>query len=84
MKSARSNIGLQKTATELSTLADLIEKGHFGKEAQHALEGMLQAVDKHVKEDLTDKTASARQTDYNIYDENAARRARLDNLLRKQ
>ena len=73
-----------KSVAEASALADLIEKGHFGKEAQYALEGMQQAISKHVKEDLTDKTASAQQIDYNIYDENAARRARLDNLLRKQ
>ena len=76
----------QKTASvaELSALADLIEQGHFGKEAQYAFEGMFQAIDQHVEEDLTDKTASATEIDYNIYDENAARIARLNNLLRKQ
>ena len=73
-----------ESVSKLSALADLIEEGHFGKEAQYAFEGIMQAVDQQVEEDLTDKTASANETDYNIYDENAARRARLDNLLRKQ
>ena len=72
------------SVAELSALADLVEQGHFGEEAQYAFEGMSQAIDQHVEEDLTDKTASATEIDYNIYDENAARIARLNNLLRKQ
>lgn len=67
----------------ISAIADLIEQGYFGKEAQYAFEGMTAAVNQYVEEDLSEKTASLQQTDYNIYDENAARLARLDNLLRK-
>tara|TARA_R110001606_G_scaffold204848_2_gene352718 strand:- start:38 stop:286 length:249 start_codon:yes stop_codon:yes gene_type:complete len=68
---------------QLSDLAAKLEQGEFGKEAQYALEGMTLAVNAYVEEDLAEKTASQPETDYNIYDENAARIARLDNLLRK-
>lgn len=71
------------SVSELSTLASLVEQGQMGKEAQYAFEGMTQAIDRYVEEDLTEKTASHAETDYTIYDENAARIARLDNLLRK-
>lgn len=71
------------SVANVSAVADLIEQGYFGKEAQYAFEGMTAAVNQYVEEDLSEKTASLQQTDYNIYDENAARLARLDNLLRK-
>lgn len=73
----------EASVAQLSALASMIEQGHFGKEAQYAFEGMSQAIESYVQEDLTEKTASVAETDYNIYDENAARKARLDNLLRK-
>lgn len=73
----------EASVAELSALADLAQSGALGKEAQYAFEGMMAAAESYVEEDLTDKTASASQIDYNIYDENAARRARLDNLLKK-
>ena len=65
------------SVAELSAVADLVEQGHFGEEAQYAFEGMTQAIEQYVEEDLTDKTASFDEIDYNIYDENAARIARL-------
>jgi len=68
---------------QLSELASMVEQGYFGKEAQYAFEGMTQAIESYVQEDLTEKSASFVETDYNIYDENAARVARLNNLLRK-
>ena len=73
----------EASVAQLSALASMVEQGHFGKEAQYAFEGMTQAIESYVQEDLTEKTASHSETDYNIYDENAARKARLDNLLRK-
>ena len=79
----RNSIEKSASVAEVSAFADLVEQGHYGKEAQYAFEGMTQAIERHVKEDLTDKTASATEIDYNIYDQNAARIARLNNLLRK-
>ena len=71
------------SVAQVSAIADLIEEGHFGKEAQYAFDGITSSVDRYVEEELIEKTASHVQTDYTIYDENAARLARLDNLLRK-
>ncbi len=73
----------EASVAQLSALASMLEQGHFGKEAQYAFEGMTQAIEFYVQEDLTEKTASHTETDYTIYDENAARLARLENLLRK-
>lgn len=73
----------EASVAQLSALASMVEQGHFGKEAQYAFEGMLSAAEAYVEEDLTEKSASFVETDYTIYDENAARVARLNNLLRK-
>ena len=75
--------GKEASVAKISALASAVESGYFGKEAQYALEGMTEAIHEYVVEDLTEKTASKAETDYNIYDENAARLARLNNLLRK-
>lgn len=80
-----SNGGISKEASvaELSAIADLASSGALGDDVKYAFEGMTSAIDNHVEESLPEKTASAGQIDYNIYDENAARIARLNNLLRK-
>ena len=72
------------SAVELSALASLATSGAFGDDTKYAFEGITSAIDLHVKEDTSEKTASHGEINYNIYDENAARRARLDTLLRKQ
>ena len=71
------------SVAQLSALGRAVEQGHFGKEAQYAFEGMTSAIYQYVDEDLSEKTASYSENDYNIYDENAARIARLNTLLRK-
>lgn len=80
-----SNRGISKESSvaELSAIADLASSGALGDDVKYAFEGMTSAIDNHVEERLPEKTASAGQIDYNIYDENAARIARLNNLLRK-
>jgi hypothetical protein len=77
--------GREKSASvaELSSIADLASSGALGDEVRYAFEGITSAIDNHVEEDVAEKTASIAQTDYNIYDENAARIARLNNLLHK-
>lgn len=68
----------------LSKLASMAANGSLGSDVKHAFEGIALAINAHVKENIPEKTASHSEINYNIYDENAARRARLDTLLRKQ
>lgn len=84
LKTALSKISSEKKASIQNKIAfaKLIESGEFGKEAQFAFEGVMQAYTDQINESLVSKTASS--NDHTIYDENAARRARLDTLLRKQ
>lgn len=72
------------SVAQLSTIADLAQSGALGDDVQAAFEGMTAGINSYVEEEITEKTASASDFDYNIYDENAARIARLDNLLRKR
>lgn len=73
----------EASVSDLSELADLASSGALGADVQSAFEGMTSAINQYVEEEIPEKTASASETDYNIYDENAARIARLNNLLRK-
>lgn len=66
-----------------SEIADLAQSGALGDDVQAAFEGMTSAINSHIEEEVPEKIASVEETDYNIYDENAARIARLNNLLRK-
>ena len=68
---------------EYSAIADMAQSGQFGEEVQYAFEGMTSAIASYVDEEIPEKTASHPETDYTIYDENAARVARLETLLRK-
>ena len=79
----KSSLVKKASVAQLSALGRAVEQGHFGKEAQYAFEGMTSAIYQYVDEDLSEKTASYSENDYNIYDENAARIARLNTLLRK-
>ena len=80
---ARAAIRKEASVSELSSIADLAQSGALGYEAQAAFEGMTSAINSYVEEEVPEKIASVEETDYTIYDENAARIARLNNLLRK-
>lgn len=74
----------EASVAQLSTIADLAQSGALGDDVQAAFEGMTAGINSYVEEEIPEKTASASDFDYNIYDENAARIARLDTLLRKR
>lgn len=71
------------SVSEYSALADLLQAGQLGEEAQYAFEGMTDGIESYIQEEVPEKTASAHETDYTIYDESAARIARLETLLKK-
>lgn len=83
-KEATINSGQEASVAQLSTIADLAQSGALGDDVQAAFEGMTEGINSYVEEEIPEKTASASDFDYNIYDENAARIARLDTLLRKR
>lgn len=81
---------LEKTAShkeasvaQYAALADSLESGELGDDAKYAFEGVMDSVGDHITDDSLVKSASYPENHYNIYDENAARIARLETLLRK-
>ena len=71
--SIREHLSLAKKASE----------GSLGPDVQSIYEGIEQGISSYVDEDITEKTASLKENDYNTYDELATRLTRLETLLRK-
>ena len=80
---ARHAIRKEASIAEYAALADQIESGTFGKEAQYAFEGILSAVENHIEDDTLEKNASIGEINYTIEEQNAARIARLEQLLKR-
>ena len=73
----------EASVSQLSAIAEMAESGELGPDAQATFEGIMSAYEGYVQDDLTEKSASAGETDYTIYDEAAARDVRLQTLLRE-
>ena len=63
---------------EYSVLFDKVADGDFGEEVRHALYGICEAIE---APEITEKTASIE--DVSINSEHDARKARLDQLLKR-
>jgi hypothetical protein len=66
-----------------ASIADQAEAGVLGDEAKYAFEGILSAVENHIEDDTLEKNASIGEINYTIDEQNAARIARLEQLLKR-
>jgi hypothetical protein len=85
-RGAKAGIGdyeKEASVAQYAALADSLESGELGDDAKYAFEGVMDSVGEHITDDSLVKSASYPENHYNIYDENAARIARLETLLRK-